>query len=157
MLFSHKRLQPSQHTSVDGRLPLPCIEAGYSAMALYRWIARTNSSDLAEWSERILAGTDMTIVQDLSSDQQVFAQDPHHCGIHHNQRVKVIVSWNDRKHLEAQVEVRSEEPLLKSGTRCSIIADSIKSHSQLALSESPLVGPLHCVTVAAPLPLARGI
>jgi hypothetical protein len=95
-------------------------------MALYRWIAKAQSSDLSQWAEVILGSTAISIDRDVSTNQQIFARDPSDASIPIDERVSVILSWNDIKQGEAQIEVRSNEPLLKAGTRCELIAKALQ-------------------------------
>jgi len=40
--------------------------------------------------------------------------------------VTVLATWSEKSNHEIQIEVRSDEPLLRSGTRCETLAAALK-------------------------------
>lgn len=96
-------------------------------MALYRWIStKVSSWELESSLETVLKNTGLAVDSEISNEYQLLAKDAEDSSIPYSQRVNVIVSWNDRLRGEIQIEVRSSEPLLRKGTRCELIANTIR-------------------------------
>jgi hypothetical protein len=69
---------------------------------------------------------DLVISKEISNGYQLYASDRLGAELKPESQVKVLVSWASRNPQELQVEVRSHEPLLRSGTRCEHIAIALK-------------------------------
>lgn len=96
-------------------------------MALVKWLSKVSEPDLTAVIEAALTECELEIDRSVSSSSQVYAADPSSRPLREGPRVSVLISWTDQRNHEAQVEVRSDEPMLSRGTRCEAIASHIRS------------------------------
>ena len=93
-------------------------------MALFSWITSVDGDALLDVLAEPLQQLGLVIDPTVSSASQVLAADRPNCGLPMAQRVTVLASWNCSRSREAQLEVRSSEPQLRQGTRCSASPNS---------------------------------
>jgi len=96
-------------------------------MALFSWITSVDSDALLEALAEPIQQLGLVIDPHVSSANQVLASDRPNCGLPMAQRVTVLASWNCSRSREAQLEVRSSEPQLRTGTRCQQIAERLQA------------------------------
>ena len=95
-------------------------------MALFSWITCVDSDALLDALAEPLQQLGLVIDPQVSNPSQVLATDHPNCDLPMAQRVTVMASWNCSRSREAQLEVRSSEPQLRSGTRCQQIAEQLQ-------------------------------
>ena len=82
--------------------------------------------DLSSTLEGAISELGLVINHEISNDHQLYACDRPSPDLKPEHQVKLLVSWTSRTAQELQVEVRSHEPLLRSGTRCEQIAKALE-------------------------------
>ena len=97
-------------------------------MALFKWLICIEADSLREAIGSAIERAGLVINQAVSSEYALFASDPSEATLHHERRVSLLASWSDRSAREVLIEVRSDEPLLRSGTRCELTAMTLQKY-----------------------------
>lgn len=101
-------------------------------MALFQWIVEADHTDLLARMNFLVDCLGLQIDQEYSSGVMIFARDKERARLPLPARVTVIISANNGSDNEFQVEVRSSEPMLRSETRCELIAAELQKALSLA-------------------------
>ena len=97
-------------------------------MALYQWIETIGSSSIPEHFSPLIAQLGLQMIDSVSNDLQIYALTPRSGQAFDEQPiVSVLVTWCNRGTHEVQIEVRSDEPMLRSGTGCEQIAQQLRT------------------------------
>lgn len=95
-------------------------------MALFKWFSQIEGSCISSALQASVEELGLAIDPSLCHRGQLFASDPINALTRHHTRVTVLATWSDKSSHEVQIEVRSDEPLLRSGTRCETLATALK-------------------------------
>ena len=95
-------------------------------MALFEWLTTLQSLEQDSSLAEGVASLGLVVDAAACSRVQLYASDPVNAPLRHAARVSVLVAWTNQASREAKIEVRSAEPLLRSGTRCEITANALK-------------------------------
>ena len=87
-------------------------------MATYEWVASVENSDMRSALSNCLAGIGFQIDNDWTTDKQLFAVCTPDAELGYKSCIKLITSWTNEQKCLLKIEVRSDEPALRSGTRC---------------------------------------
>jgi hypothetical protein len=94
-------------------------------MALFRWLSDYPTWDLSSNLQGAFSQLGLVINEEISNDFQLYACDRPSADLKPESQVKVLVSWTNRTANELQVQVISDEPLLRAGTRCEQVAKAL--------------------------------
>lgn len=95
-------------------------------MALFEWLTTLQSLEQGSALAEGIASLGLEVDATASSAAQLFACDPVQAPLRHTARVTVLAAWTNQSTGEAKIEVRTAEPMLRSGTRCEITAKALK-------------------------------
>ena len=95
-------------------------------LALFQWIVEADHTDLLARMNFLVDCLGLQIDQEYSSGVMIFARDKERARLPLPARVTVIISANNGSDNEFQVEVRSSEPMLRSETRCELVAAELQ-------------------------------
>ena len=87
-------------------------------MATYEWVASVENSDMRSALANRLASIGFQIDDDWTTDKQLFAVCTPDAELGYKSCVKLIISSTSEKKFLLRIEVRSDEPALRPGTRC---------------------------------------
>jgi hypothetical protein len=96
------------------------------AMAVFKWMSRYPSYNQHSELQNVIENLGLAINDEISNPSQLFATNPNSARLKANTRITVLATWIDRNNHDLQVEVRSDEPMLRSGTRCEQIAKALQ-------------------------------
>lgn len=104
-----------------------CFAGSNSApeMALFKWLASASPGSLTELLASDLDVLGLEINELVSTDAQLYASDPIGAEYSCASRLRLFVAWTDRVRGELQFELMSDEPLVRSGTRCELTAAAL--------------------------------
>lgn len=96
-------------------------------MAAFQWIERIAAPSIVEWFAPIAEALGLEVVDSVSHHSQLYAVMPL---VDLSQKkapvVTVLISWSDRATQQVLIEVRSDEPMLRSNTCCEQLAQALK-------------------------------
>ena len=96
-------------------------------VAAFQWIERIAVPSIVEWFAPIAESLDCEVVNSVSHHSQLYAVTPL---VDLPQKkvpvVTVLISWSDRATQQVLIEVRSDEPMLRSNTCCEQLAQALK-------------------------------
>jgi len=96
-------------------------------VAVFQWFEKLHQSSIAEAFCPLVEALGLDTVSAVSSDVQLYAATPlAHVSRLQRPMVTVLVTWADRRAREVQIEVRSDEPMLRSGTHCEQVAQYLR-------------------------------
>ena len=96
-------------------------------MAIVQWLERIEAPSLSETFAPLVQELQLEYLASVSSDSQLYATTPPAKVSRANSpRVSVLVMWTDRRGQEVQIEVRSDEPMLRPRTHCEHIAEKLR-------------------------------
>jgi len=96
-------------------------------VAIFQWVEQLETSSLADVFTPLLDVLGLDAVAAVTSDVQWYAVTPlAQISSLQRPRVSVLVTWSDRRAREVQIEVRSDEPMLRSGTSCEQVAEQLR-------------------------------
>lgn len=96
-------------------------------MASFQWIERLAAPSMVDWFEPIAQSLGLEVVNSVSSDSQLYAVTPLAAlSQKKSPMVTVLISWSDRTTQQVLIEVRSDEPMLRTNTRCEQLAQALK-------------------------------
>ena len=104
-------------------------------MALFKFTGQAQVGSLMETFKFILTELGISVVEEFSNQNQVFAQ-PSQNEKHLDPSIKIFISWIEKDRRIFGVEVRSDEPQLKDGTYCETIQKKIQEAHQLRFIET---------------------
>lgn len=97
------------------------------SVANFQWFEQLETSSLAEVFTPLLDPLGLDAVSAVTSDVQWYAVTPlAQVAALQRPRVSVLVTWSDRRAREVQIEVRSDEPMLRTGTSCEQVAEQLR-------------------------------
>lgn len=91
-------------------------------MALFEWHTTLQAQDLCSQLRAGITSLGLVIDPLTSNHVQLFASDPVDTPMRHASRVTVLAAWTNQAQGEVKIEVRSQEPMLRKGTRCETTA-----------------------------------
>lgn len=97
-------------------------------MALFQWITQADRRVLEASLERCLVEFGIEIDCENSTQALVYASDKAGSNSLRRPRVSVIAAPCNGARDEFAVEVRSDEPMLRRGTRCEQVASALREH-----------------------------
>lgn len=98
-------------------------------MAAFRWMTALPDPDasLASWFAPIAQSLGLEVLAAVSSHAQLYAVAPlADLSQKTSPVVTVLISWADAGSRQVLIEVRSDESMLRSYTRCELIAQRLK-------------------------------
>lgn len=95
-------------------------------MALFKWLTSESPDHLYGLLANHLASLGLEINSQVSTETQLYASDPVDSEHPSSSRLKLFVTCIDRVHAEFQFEVMSDEPMVRSGTRCELTAMALQ-------------------------------
>ena len=96
-------------------------------MALFKWFSTAKGDNISKALAHSIEGVGLQIDTELSTTTQLYAIDPGKSPNGMRSRVTLIASWSDQSIGEVQIEVRSDEPMFRPGSRCECIARALQS------------------------------
>jgi len=99
-----------------------------SAMASYRWISAIQQQSICDVLSDAMTAQRLDVDYSHCSKEQFFANIPY-CKVKNRlSSVAVIAMWTDRKNKNIEIEVRSDESILRGQTQCEdVTAAMLKS------------------------------
>ncbi|KGG14182.1 MULTISPECIES: hypothetical protein [Prochlorococcus] len=94
-------------------------------MAYFQYFSEVASDCLMGSLQNVLEEVGLRISTEFSTHAQIFAQESVG-SLGYKSKVNVLISWSDKRKRECSVEVRSDEPYLKRGTRCENITGQLR-------------------------------
>ena len=93
-------------------------------MAYFQYLSDVNGECLLSTFQGLLEAAGLKVSKEFSNSSQIYAEEK---GLNSGYQsvVKVLISWSDKHSKQCSIEVRSDEPFLKSGTRCENIATAL--------------------------------
>ena len=95
-------------------------------MAYFRYLSHTDNDCLLSAFTHLLEDAGLNVCSECSNKSQIFAEEITSNG-DYKSKVKVLISWSNKQLKQCFVEVRSDEPHLKNGTRCEEIANHLNT------------------------------
>ena len=95
-------------------------------MAYFRYLSQIDNDCLQSTFNNLLEAAGLSICQEFSTKSQILAEEINSKG-YYKSKVKVIISWSNKQLRQCFIEVRSDEPHLKNGTRCEKIAKHLNT------------------------------
>tara|TARA_B100001996_G_C18100918_1_gene377302 strand:+ start:96 stop:437 length:342 start_codon:yes stop_codon:yes gene_type:complete len=94
-------------------------------MAYFHYQSETDKDCLLASFKSLLENADLLVSEEFSSDVQVFAESKSEA-LDYKTKVKVFISWIDKRVRICSVEVRSDEPLLRRNTSCEKVMNQLR-------------------------------
>tara|TARA_B100000700_G_C14892568_1_gene783436 strand:- start:53 stop:427 length:375 start_codon:yes stop_codon:yes gene_type:complete len=95
-------------------------------MAYFHYESKTDNDCLLTSFRGLLENAGLLVSDEFSSDVQVFAESQSG-EINYKSKVKVFISWVDKRVRTCSVEVRSDEPLMKRDTSCEKVVNDLRA------------------------------
>ena len=107
-----------------GRQPLAARKFNLFLMAYFHYLSEVTNDCLLTSFQDLLEEAGLIVSEEFSNHSQVFAEEKP-TGNKYNSLVKVLISWSDKNNKQCSIEVRSDEPYLKSDTQCEKVKSTL--------------------------------
>tara|TARA_B100000700_G_C14546173_1_gene624351 strand:+ start:104 stop:448 length:345 start_codon:yes stop_codon:yes gene_type:complete len=95
-------------------------------MAFFQYLCKADEESLLQSFKSRLQSVNLEVSNKFSSHAEIYAESVD-SDLNSYSKVKVIISWINKKDRCCEIEIRSDEPSLKRNTHCERITTQLKN------------------------------